>query len=103
MRGYSGPRYGVQYTAGMRSPSMFITKEYKEYLSSLPPIQQISLAEKLASDVNDRYRELYLSRFGEYPKYTPGYTDWRWTIPDIFRRSPGAPYNTRTHTQYYYN
>ena len=98
MRGYSGPRYGVQYTKDGNDPVMFITKEYKNYLLSLSPIEQISQAERLASDIEDKYRALYISRYGHHP------SPLSLTVPDILKRvQSGAPYNTRTHTQYYYN
>ena len=51
MRGYSGPRYGVQYTKDGKDPVMFITKEYKNYLLSLSPIEQISDANLSACDI----------------------------------------------------
>lgn len=98
MRGYSGPRFGVQYSKDGNDPSMFITEPYYNYLHSLSPLQQISQSEQVAEDVNYRYRLLYLSRHGHEP------TDVReWGIEDVLTRRPGAPYNTRTHTQYYYN
>lgn len=86
---------------------MFITEPYYNYLHSLPPIQQITQAEKLAEDVNIRQRALFLQRYGRDPiVYNGRHLDYDlmpFDIEAVMTRQPGPRYNTRTHTQYYYN
>lgn len=107
MRGYSGPRFGVQFTRDGLSPEMFITEPYYKYLHTLSPLQQITYAEKLAEDVNSRFRSIYLQRYGHTPVYYDGkhedYDAVPWDIRAVMTRQPGPRFNTRTHTQYYYN
>lgn len=87
---------------------MFISEDYLYYIRTLPPLQQISQAERLAQDVNYRYRLLFLARNGREPVYYDAkhpfaYDTREWNIEDVLNRQPGPRYNTRTHTQYYYN
>lgn len=56
-------RFYRQVTNGSSIPGFHVTKEYRDYVLSLPPEQQVDLIEKVISDMSAARRSYYRRHF----------------------------------------
>lgn len=92
---YSGYRFYRQLTKGARLPSYEVTDEYRKYVSTLPPDEQVEAVERVIADMSSR-RKSYMRR------HFPSRPDINWEYPlSSFTRN--SPYSFKTHPAKYYH
>lgn len=93
---FEGPRYARQQTHGSAFPYYYATKEYVDYVHSLPPGDQVDAISSLISTLNNKRQSYYRKHF----PFNKG------TISDYslshFSSGYKQAYNTQTHRPKYY-
>ena len=92
---FEGPRYARQQTRGARIPYYYATKEYVDFVHTLPPEDQIDAISSLISTLNSK-RESYYRKHFPFEKYSGSYS------LSHFSSGYKNAYNTQTHMPKYY-
>lgn len=93
---YGGYRYYRQLSRSAGRPAYEVTDEYRNYVRSLPPDQQIEAIERVLKDMTDRKRSYYRRHF---PTVLMTDEDFEHSFSHFYQNKP---YSFATHRPKYY-
>ena len=90
---FKGNRFFSQVSTGAHRASFHVTPEYRSYVKSLPPEDQLDLIDTTIKDINRAY-----TRYNESMHFPP--STFRYNYDSFY--NSGKPYSFTTHRPQYY-